>query len=38
MVSLLELRGMASVTTFTAGLEFIIGRHDVLRTAVIWKG
>jgi amino acid adenylation domain-containing protein len=36
MLPLYRLKGEAAVSSFLEGLQFIINRHDVLRTAIFW--
>lgn len=38
MPALFRLKGEYEVKTLLSGLEAIIARHDVLRTAILWQG
>ncbi|BBN81239.1 hypothetical protein PA25_12240 [Pseudoalteromonas sp. A25] len=36
--ALFKVNGKTNLASFKAALEFVIGRHDVLRTAILWEG
>ena len=36
--TLFEVKDVGGVDAFMAGIEFILSRHDALRTAILWEG